>query len=120
MAIQSNKSRRVQRHRRVRRKIAGNAVRPRMAVCTSGKHIYIQFIDDDSGRTLAAASTQSGDFRGSGLKPTLEGAKELGKAAAEKAKTVGIATVVFDRSGFNYHGRIKAVADAAREAGLQF
>jgi len=106
------------RHARVRQKIAGTAQRPRMAVCLTGSHIYVQFIDDGAGRTLASASTLAAE--GKGTKPNVAGAKKLGALAAAKAKEKNITEVVFDRGGFRYHGRVKALADAAREAGLKF
>jgi large subunit ribosomal protein L18 len=89
-----------------------------MAVCFTGKHIYVQFIDDLKGSTLAAVSTQIKEARG--LKGNVAGAKKIGALAAEKAKEKNIVQVVFDRGGFSYHGRMKALADAAREAGLKF
>lgn len=104
------------RHMRLRQKIRGTPERPRMAVCMTGRHIYVQFVDDTAGRTLAAVST----LAVKGLKPTVEGARQLGALAAQRAKEKNIETVVFDRGGFRYHGRVKALADAAREAGLKF
>lgn len=104
------------RHLRLRQKIRGTADRPRMAVCLTGKHIYVQFVDDVKGHTLAAVST----LAVADAKPTVAGAKKLGELAAQKAKEKNIAAVVFDRGGFKYHGRVKALADAAREAGLKF
>ena len=106
------------RHLRLRQKISGTAARPRMAVAMTGKHIYVQFIDDVAGKTLAAASTIAAD--GKGTKPTLAGAKKIGALAAQQAKEKNITSVVFDRGGFRFHGRVKALADAAREAGLKF
>ena len=106
------------RHLRLRQKISGTAVRPRMAVSMTGKHIYVQFIDDVAGKTLAAASTIAAD--GKGTKATVAGAKTIGTLAAKKAKEKNITTVVFDRGGFRFHGRVKALAEAAREAGLKF
>ena len=103
---------------RLRRKVTGTADRPRMAVSFTGKHIYVQFIDDVARKTLAAASTNNGD--GKGTKPTMDGAKKIGTIAAQQAKAKNITAVVFDRGGFRYHGRVKALADAAREAGLKF
>ena len=105
------------RHLRLRQRIKGTSARPRMAVCLTGKHIYVQFVDDVKGHTLAAVSTLSA---GKETKPTVAGAKLLGTLAAQKAKEKNIAEVVFDRGGFKYHGRVKALADAAREAGLKF
>ena len=103
---------------RLRQTIRGTVVRPRMNVCFTGKHIYVQFIDDVAGCTLAAVSTLSPDAKGT--KATVEGAKKIGALAAKTAKDKGITTIVFDRGGFKYHGRVKALADAAREAGLKF
>jgi large subunit ribosomal protein L18 len=103
------------RHRRVRKRLSGSADRPRLAVFRSLSHIYAQVIDDRSRRTLAAASdveVKSGN--------KTERAKQVGKALAEKAKAAGIGEVVFDRAGYRYHGRVKALADAARESGLRF
>ena len=107
------------RHMRVRMKIHGTALRPRMAVYLSNKHMCIQFVDDDTGRTLAAASTLSKSFKESGLRSNTVGAVSLGKMAADAAKQAGVAEVVFDRGGFRYHGKIKAIADSARESGLK-
>jgi large subunit ribosomal protein L18 len=109
---------RKRRHARLRQKIHGTAARPRMSVCFTGQHMYVQFIDDVHGATLASASTLAPEARGT--RPTVDGAKKLGALAAAKAKEKKIAEVVFDRGGFRYHGRVKALADAAREAGLKF
>jgi len=109
---------RERRHLRLRQKISGTAQRPRMSVCFTGKHIYVQFVDDIARRTLVAVSTVAAD--GKGTKANLAGAKKVGALAAQKAKEKQIAEVVFDRGGFKYHGRVKALADAAREAGLKF
>ncbi len=109
---------RQRRHARLRQKIHGTATRPRLSVCFTGKHIYVQFIDDVRGATLASTSTLASEARGT--RATVEGAKKLGALAAAKAKEKKIAEVVFDRGGFRYHGRVKALADAAREAGLKF
>ena len=109
---------RIRRHQRVRTKVAGTADRPRMAIFKSNTNLYVQFIDDEARVTLAQASTQSGDFKG---KPaSIETAKALGTVAAEAAKAQGIDSVVFDRGGFSYEGKIAALADSAREAGLKF
>jgi large subunit ribosomal protein L18 len=105
------------RHRRVRKKVTGTAERPRLAVFRSSKHIYVQAIDDLTGRTLASASTMEAEVRG-GTTSTVEAAKKIGKLVGERAQAAGITTVVFDRGGFKYHGRVAAVADGAREAGL--
>jgi large subunit ribosomal protein L18 len=106
---------RVRRHSRVRVRVAGTPERPRLAVFRSLAHIYAQVIDDRSGRTVAAASDLD---VGSGKKS--EKAKQVGQAIAARAKAKGIGQVVFDRGGYRYHGRIKALADAARESGLEF
>jgi large subunit ribosomal protein L18 len=104
------------RHRRVRVHVEGTPQRPRLAVFRSLNHVYAQLIDDGAGRTLAASSTVDLKTKGNGVAK----AAEVGKAIAVKAKAAGVNTVVFDRGGFLYHGRIKALADAAREAGLEF
>ena len=104
------------RHRRVRKKISGTGSRPRLAVYRSNRHIYAQVIDDTAGRTLAASSTLAEGVDGDD--PTAR-AKAVGKTVAEKAKEAGIEQVVFDRGGFRYHGKVKAVAEGAREAGLE-
>jgi large subunit ribosomal protein L18 len=109
---------RYRRHLRLRQKIRGTAQRPRMSVCMTGKHIYVQLIDDVKGVTLASASTAGADLKGA--KSTIEGAKKVGQLAAQRAKAKSITEVVFDRGGLRYHGRVKALADAAREAGLKF
>jgi large subunit ribosomal protein L18 len=110
---------RLRRHRRVRKKVAGTAERPRLAVFRSNKHISAQIIDDESGRTLAAAATVEADLRG-GATGNAEAARAVGRLIAERAKAAGIDRVVFDRGGYLYHGRVAALADAAREAGLEF
>ena len=106
------------RHRRVRKKVRGTAARPRLSVFRSSRHIYAQVIDDVSGRTVAAASTVEKDARG-GTTANVEAAKAVGARVAQRAKDAGVTTVVFDRGGFKYHGRVAAVADGAREAGLE-
>jgi large subunit ribosomal protein L18 len=108
---------RIRRHRRVRKKVLGTAERPRLAVFRSNKHIYAQAIDDLTGRTLVSASTMEADVRG-GATATVEAAKNVGKLVGERVKAAGVTTVVFDRGGFKYHGRVAAVAEGAREAGL--
>jgi len=109
------------RRSRVRRAVRGSESRPRLSVYRSLHHIYAQVISDETGRTFAAASTMNTDVA-AGLKSrcSIEGAKRVGKAIAQKCKASGIEQVVFDRNGFLYHGRVKALADAAREAGLKF
>ena len=110
---------RQRRHYRLRRRLSGTAERPRLAVFRSLNHIYAQVIDDVSGKTLAAASTLSPELaKGKGKKKEL--AKEVGKLVAKKCQEAKIATVVFDRNGFMYHGRVAAVAEGAREGGLKF
>jgi large subunit ribosomal protein L18 len=107
-------------HQRLRQRVQGSSERPRLNIYRSLNHIYAQVIDDGTGKTLAAASTVSGK---KGVKRTggnVASAKEVGKSIAERAKEKGIKKVVFDRGGYLYHGRIKALADAAREAGLEF
>ena len=118
--IRSSKFRRQLRHLRIRKKISGTAARPRMCISFTANNMYVQFIDDEAGKTLASTSTLSADFKALNLKRNVEAAAALGKLAGEKAKAVGIADVVFDRGGFHYHGRVKALADAARETGLKF
>ena len=112
---------RVVRHERLRRTLSGTAQKPRLAVFHSLNHIYVQIIDDDLGHTLAAVSTLEKTVQ-EGLKGrcNVEAAKVIGKLAAERAKAKGIESVVFDRGGHQYHGKVKALADAAREAGLKF
>ncbi|MET0145877.1 MAG: 50S ribosomal protein L18 [Ilumatobacteraceae bacterium] len=111
---------RLRRHRRVRKKIHGTAARPRLAVHRSNRHLVVQVIDDDAGRTLAAASTAEADQRSAGSGGTVDAAGRIGRLVAERAKAAGIDKVVFDRGGFLYHGRIAALAAAARDAGLEF
>ena len=108
------------RHWRVRKKVTGTSDRPRMAVCFTGAHIYVQFIDDSAGKTLVAASTRAKTVRGQKLVANVTSAKTIGSTAAQAAIEKGIKAVVFDRGGARYHGKVKALADAAREAGLQF
>lgn len=108
------------RHWRIRRKVVGTPERPRMSVCFTNQNIYVQFIDDSKGVTLAAASTRSKSADKKPAKANVATAKQLGAVAAQAAKGKGISQVVFDRSGAKYHGKVKALADAAREAGLQF
>jgi large subunit ribosomal protein L18 len=107
---------RSKRHRRVRVHVAGTSQRPRLAVFRSLNHLYAQLIDDGASRTVAAASTVELKAKGNGMTQAME----VGKAIAAKAKAAGVNQAVFDRGGFLYHGRIKALADAAREAGLEF
>ncbi|HTH47774.1 MAG TPA: 50S ribosomal protein L18 [Candidatus Limnocylindria bacterium] len=108
------------RHWRVRKKVAGSAERPRMSVKFTGQHIYVQFIDDTIGRTLAAVSTSSKTAPAGVKGANVASAIIVGKAAAEAAKAKGVEAVVLDRGSAKYHGKLKALADAAREAGLKF
>ena len=109
---------RQRRHRRVRKRVRGTAERPRLAVFRSNRHIVAQVIDDVSGRTIAAAGTVEADLR-SGPTGNREAAAKVGRLVADRARAAGVQKVVFDRGGFRYHGRIAAVAEAAREAGLE-
>ncbi|MBV8550678.1 MAG: 50S ribosomal protein L18 [Acidobacteriaceae bacterium] len=118
MAQDSRRDIRLRIHKRIRSRVSGTQERPRLAVFRSVNHIYAQVIDDQQGHTLAAAASTEKDLRGKG--GNVDGAKLIGKAVAERAKEKGITKVVFDRGGYLYHGRIKALADAAREAGLEF
>jgi len=108
------------RHWRVRNKVAGTNERPRMSVCFSGAHIYVQFVDDAAGKTIASASTRNKAVQGQKLAANAASAKTIGDLAAKAALDKGIKSVVFDRGGARFHGKVKALADAAREAGLQF
>jgi large subunit ribosomal protein L18 len=115
----SRSAARTKRHERIRLRLAGSTGRPRLAVFRSLNQIYAQVIDDSAGRTLASASTlEKGLRQSSGTKS--EQAKLVGRLIAERAKAAGVDKVVFDRAGFRYHGRVRALADAAREAGLDF
>lgn len=105
-------------HTRIRKRLSGSSERPRLAVFRSLNHIYAQVIDDVKGETLASASTTESAFNGTG--GNIAAAKEIGKAIAERAKEKGVTRVVFDRGGYIYHGRVKSLAEAAREAGLEF
>lgn len=107
------------RHERIRKRVVGSTERPRLAVHFSGQHIYAQVIDDTLGKTVASVNTTEKSFAGK-AKPNVATATEVGKAVAERAKAQNISKVVFDRGGFLYHGKVKALADAAREGGLQF
>jgi large subunit ribosomal protein L18 len=117
MTVITAPQRRLKRRRRVRAKVRGSAERPRISVFRSNRGIFAQLIDDDSGRTLAAVNWTESDLRD--LKPT-EQANRAGALLAERARAAGIESVVFDRGGYQYHGRVKALAEGAREGGLQF
>lgn len=121
MLIKDRAAGRELRHLRIRQQVRGTAARPRLAAFRSLKHIYAQLIDDDTGRTLVAASSLSPELR-AGLKSggNAAAAKRVGELVAQKARAAGIERVVFDRAGYRYHGRVKALADAARAGGLQF
>ena len=110
---------RLRRHRRVRKKIHGTAERPRLAVHRTNKHFNLQLIDDEAGRTVAAASSVEADMRSSSG-ATVSAAAQVGKLLAQRAKAAGVEECYFDRGGFLFHGKIKALADAAREGGLKF
>jgi len=111
---------RLKRHLRVRKKINGTTARPRLSVFRSSKHMYAQLIDDVNGVTIAAASTMDKELTDIGNGGNVEAAKKVGELIATRAKAKGVSEVVFDRGGYLYHGRIQALADAAREAGLEF
>jgi len=120
MSKQTKKQARARRHARLRRRLAGTAAVPRLSVCRTGSHIYAQINDDDRMTTLTAASTLEKDMREQKLRANVAAGAIIGKRIAEKALAINIKSVVFDRGGFLYHGCIKALADAAREAGLEF
>jgi len=111
---------RIRRKKHIRKVIRGTSARPRLCVFRSTKHTYAQVIDDERGVTIAAASTLDSDHGIEGHLGNIASAKVIGKALGERAKAAGVAKVVFDRNGYLYHGRVKALADAAREAGLEF
>ncbi len=111
---------RIRRHRRVRKKVVGTAARPRLAIFRSNRHLVLQVIDDERGHTLAAASTVEADVRAAGSTGNVDAATRVGSLLAQRAKGAGITRVVFDRGGFQYHGRVAAAAQAARDGGLEF
>ena len=117
MSVKTSERRRLKRRRRVRAKVSGTAGRPRVSIFRSNRGLFAQLIDDERGHTLAAVQWTEGDLRD--LKPG-EQARRAGALLAERARAQGIETVVFDRGGYRYHGRVKALADGAREAGLTF
>jgi large subunit ribosomal protein L18 len=123
-SVASRGAARRKRHERIRLRLGGSAERPRLAVFRSQGHIYAQVIDDEAGRTICSASSLDGEFKGAGKGKkkgaNVAAAKEVGQLIASRAKQKGVEAVVFDRGGFLYHGRIKALADAARESGLKF
>jgi large subunit ribosomal protein L18 len=111
---------RIRRRARVRRRVRGTDVRPRLSVFRSGRHTYVQVITDEQGRTLLAASTLAPELKQGGKTATVDAAKQVGALVARRCLEQGIKQVVFDRNGFLYHGRVRAVAEGAREAGLDF
>jgi large subunit ribosomal protein L18 len=117
MTVATPQARRLKRRRRVRAKVRGSAERPRISVFRSNRGICAQLIDDEAGRTLAAVNWTEGELRGLG---PMEQATRAGALLAERAKAAGVETAVFDRGGYQYHGRVKALADGAREGGLAF
>ncbi|WP_309714374.1 50S ribosomal protein L18 [Armatimonas sp.] len=119
MSLNRNATR-LQRHTRIRKRMHGDAERPRLSIYRSLNHIYAQIVNDEEGRTLAAASSLDKDLRVAANGGNLEGAQAVGKLIAERAQAAGVTKVVFDRGGYLYHGRIKSLADAAREGGLEF
>lgn len=121
MSAKLKAKRRVRRKRHIRRKVSGTQGRPRMSVYRSVAHIYVQLIDDEAGRTLCAASTVDKELKGSvSGTGNCDAAKAVGQKIAERAQAAGFKQVVFDRNGFKYHGRVKALAEAAREGGMEF
>jgi large subunit ribosomal protein L18 len=125
MSIQRGKKKQIRRNavrQRVRRRVRGTAERPRLSVFRSQRHLHLQVIDDIEGRTLVSLSTEEPAFQEQGFKrgATVSAATAAGKLLGERAKAAGVSKVVFDRGGYAYHGRVRAVADAAREAGLEF
>jgi large subunit ribosomal protein L18 len=121
MITKDRRAPREKRHYRLRRWVRGTAARPRRAVFRSLNHIYAQVVDDETGRTLVAADSRSKEFRtGQPRGGNVAAAKAVGTLLAERAKAAGLARVIFDRGGFKYHGRVKALADAARAGGLEF
>jgi large subunit ribosomal protein L18 len=120
MALVKGKEKRRRLHKRLRGKVRGSAERPRLSVNFSGQHIRVQIINDDEGRTLAALSTTEKALAREKLRPNVKSAEKVGRMIAERAKAKKIDKVVFDRGGFRYHGKVKALADAARAGGLEF
>jgi large subunit ribosomal protein L18 len=117
MAKMTKKQLRIRKHLRLRQKVSGTVERPRMSVYRSNQHIQVQFINDDLGTTVCSASSLEKEFTAG---TNVDGATVLGKIAGERALKAGITTVIFDRGGYKYHGKVKAIADAARETGLKF
>ncbi|MCC6236552.1 MAG: 50S ribosomal protein L18 [Dehalococcoidia bacterium] len=119
MSAKTSSSARIRRHRSIRKRVSGTPERPRLAVFRSNQHIYAQVIDDLAGRTIASASDVEADLR-TGSTTKVARAQEVGRRVAQRAKAAGASAVVFDRGGFRYAGRMQALADAAREEGLEF
>ena len=117
MTVQTKPAKRLKRRRRVRAKVHGSAERPRISVFRSNRGLFAQLIDDESGRTLAAANWTEAELRS--MKP-MDQSRRIGELLAERAKSAGVESAVFDRGGYKYHGRVKALADGAREGGLAF
>lgn len=120
MKLETKKILEQKRRWRVRRKVKGTAERPRLSVCFSNKHIYVQCIDDKAGKTLAALCTTGKELKGEKVLPNIAGAKLVGEKFGEKLKGIGVAAVVFDRGSRRYHGCVKTFADAVRSAGINF
>jgi large subunit ribosomal protein L18 len=116
----TSKAKRQRVHLRVRKKISGTSVRPRLSVAFTGQHIYAQIIDDAGSKTIVGVSTTEKAVASQKIGPNVAGAAKVGKLLAERAKAKNVAAVVFDRGGYKYHGKVKALADAAREGGLNF
>ena len=117
MAVKSKSAARSRRHTRLRKKIVGTELRPRLVVTRSARHVFVQVVDDSKGHTVASASTMEADLRAFDGDKTAK-AKKVGELVAERAKAAGVEAVVFDRAGNKYHGRVAAIADGAREGGL--
>jgi len=121
VASKADKLKRVKRHRSLRKNVSGSTERPRLCVFRSAKHIYAQVVDDTKGVTIVASSSVDKEMKDySGYTGNMEAAKKVGELISKKAQSMGVKQVVFDRGGYLYHGRIKALADGAREAGLEF
>ena len=118
--MQERALKRSYRHQRIRKRISGTDKCPRMSIFRSKKHIYVQIINDLDGKTIVSASTMEKDLKGMKGRATCEGAKKIGELIAQRAKAKGVEKIVFDRGGYLYHGRVKTLADAAREKGLKF
>ena len=120
MAKINGKQRRQRLHVRLRNKVSGSTARPRLSVNFTGQHIYAQIINDEEGKTLVSVCSTEKTLKSSNIRPNISGAEKIGKLIAERAKAKKIESVVFDRGGFRYHGKVKALADAARSGGINF